>query len=185
MLACSILTATWYPGSLGDTDGDAFEIVASGDKIDGGTMFSGGMRQLVQAGSYVRGDQPDHWARGNRTASLGFTKYIRQSNLDPRAGLVAGFAHALSLPASTGWLHLEIDGEETDYSIDQVVFEELSYELRHLPDHVGLRYVFKAGELAVYSGDPPAAVYEEGEILMEGSTPTSRGAILMEGAVSE
>lgn len=182
-MTCSVLTATWYPGALGVTSGTPFEILASGDYIDDGTMFAGGMRQIVQAGAYVRGDQPDHWSRGNREASLEFTKYIRQTDLDPRAGLVAGFAHALSLPENTGWLHLEIDGETTDYSIDQVVFEELTYDLTHRPgDLLGLRYRFRAGELAVYTGDPPATAYTEGEVLLEGSTPTDRVALLLEGA---
>lgn len=180
MFVKSILTATWYPGTLGDTSGSAFVILASGDHIDGSTPFSGGMGQLVQAGEFVRGDQPDHWSRGNRRAPLAFTKFVRVT--DPRDGLEAGFAHALSLPENTGWLYLQIDDADTDYSIDKVVFEQLAYDLKHSPDWLGLKYQFKSGQLAVYSGDPPATVYTEGEILLEGSTPTDRGALLLEGA---
>lgn len=175
--ACSILAATWYPGALGVTSGSPFAMLAVGDLVDGGSLFAGGVRQLVQTAQYVRADQPDHWTRGNRTGSLEFTKHVRAP--EARAGLVSGMAHALSLPTQTGWILLEIDGETTDYALDKVAFEELGYRLRHRPDMLELSYRFRAGALSVYSGDPPAETYLEGELLLEGD-PTDRVALLLE-----
>lgn len=173
-LACSILTVTWYPGTKGNTSGSPFVILESGDEVDGDTMFSGGMRQLVQAGNYLRGTQPDHWVRGQRETSMEFTRYSLAT--DPRAGLVSGFAHMLSLPEATGWLLLEIDDEETNYAIDKVAFEELGYDLRRSPKYLGRRYRFRGGALTVYSGDAPTGTYAPGEI-MEGPA-VNRGALL-------
>lgn len=174
----SYLTLTWYPGTLGDDSGTPLELLTPDDYLADGSSFVAAMGQVVEAGQYVRGAALDHWSRGNVGSRLEVTKLLLIT--DPAEAAETVLGHAASLPSATGWLLIEIEGRATTWSMDQVVFEELPGQVRSDVDGtVALTYRFRAGALAVYTGDPPAGQYIEGEILLEG---TDRTALLLEDA---
>lgn len=137
LLCNNFLTVTWYPGQSAPTESGGVVLTdasAGTDFFDATRPWRAGHAQLVQSARYVRGAQARQFVRGQNAGAFDWVLFRKQA--DPRDALVAGLTHVLALSDETGWLQLTIDGETTEYSIDQVAME--SAEAEPLADGSGL-----------------------------------------------
>lgn len=173
---CSPYTLTWYPGVLGSTD-DPLVLLSTDDELDA-DLVAPSLAQSIQAGEYLRGDQPDHWPRGQAVGDLTFTRILPIA--DPTTALEDGLGYVTSLPTQQGWLKIEITGKDTVWSLDKCSLASIKAQPRPAAAELHVRYTLRGGLLAVYDGDPPATQYTPGELLDEESLYNDRGAILLE-----
>lgn len=175
-MRCSPYTLTWYPGVLGATS-DPLVLLSTSDHVDDG-LIAPKLSQAIQSGEYLRGDQPDHWPRGQAVGDLAFTRILEVA--DPTTALENGLGYVTSLPEQQGWLKIQITGKATVWSLDKCSLASIEAMPKPSAAQLHVRYTLRGGLLAVYSGDPPATQYTPGELLDEESLYNDRGAILLE-----